>query len=136
MERAKSIVTKKTLSTLQALRAEGGLRQDLDSPEKGKAGKGKETNEYLAVLENLALLHHSRSLALVFPKGTPESVKAAFDGARSKSQRKAVQLLEQVMQLRSDLTWCAHNKQRKECPECRDTDCETEEILRLIRTLS
>jgi hypothetical protein len=136
MERAKSIVTKKTLSTLQALRAEGGLRQDLDSPEKGKAGKGKETNEYLVVLENLALLHHSRSLALVFPKGTPESVKAAFDGTRSKSERKAVQLLEQVMQLRSDLTWCAHNKPRKDCPECKDTNCETEEFLRLMRTLS
>jgi hypothetical protein len=107
MERAKSIVTKKTLSTLQALRAEGGLRQDLDSPEKGKAGKGKETNEYLAVLENLALLHHSRSLALVFPKGTPELVKASLDGARSKSQRKAVQLLEQVMQLRRSHLVCS-----------------------------
>jgi len=135
MERVKSIVPPRAMSTLQALRAKGGLRQNHDSPE-GKAGKGKETDEYLVVLENLALLHHSRSLALVFPKGTPESVKAAFEGARSKSERQAVRLLEEVMQLRSDLTWCSHNKQRKDCPECRSTDCETEEFLRLLRTLS
>lgn len=136
MERAKSLVTQEALSTLELLRAEGGLRQEADSREKGKAVRGKETNEYLVVLENLAMLHHSRSIALVFPKGTPESVKAAFDGARSRSERKAVRLLEQVMELRSDLTCCLHNKQRKDCLECRDTDCVSEEFLRLIRTLS
>ena len=71
------------------------------------------------MLENLALLQYSRGLSIVFPKGTPESVRTNFDGTRSKSQKRAVEMLERAMQLRSDLL-----------------GAETQEFLHLLRILA
>ncbi len=120
MKRALSIPQQRTLSLLEAARAE---QKGQDSTQAvAEARDGMRTPEYCIVLENLALLSHSRGLDIKFPKGTPESTKATFAANQEKNRRQAVELLEQVMQLRSDLPSLG--------------GAETEEYLRLLRILS
>ena len=117
MLRAKSIAPPRELSMLEAAKAKrDGIEIDTT---KHVEVDGTHTVEYLQVKENLALLHYSRGLPVVWPKGTPESVKTAFDRTRAKSQTRAVEILEEVMQLRADLA-----------------GSETEEFLHLLRILA
>jgi len=122
MQRAKSIRAPQALSVLQAERAKvrGELVADTQDDD---TSDGIDNGDYLVVLENLALLHHARALPLVFPKGTPESIKTAFEGTRAKSKRRAVELLEQVLNMRSTLAG-------------KGMGCVSHEFLRLLRILS
>ena len=122
MQRAKSIRAPQALSVLQAERAKvrGELVADTQNDD---TSDDIDNGDYLVVLENLALLHHARALPLVFPKGTPESIKTAFEGTRAKSKRRAVELLEEVLNMRSTLAG-------------EGMGCESDEFLRLLRVLS
>jgi len=122
MQRAKSIHAPQALSVLQAERAK--VRGELlPHTQHDHTSDGIDNGEYLVVLENLALLHHARALPLVFPKGTPESIKTTFEGTRAKSKRRAVELLEEVLNMRSTLAG-------------EGMGCVSHEFLRLLRILS
>lgn len=120
MKRALSIPHKRSMSLLEAARAEQKGQDAAQAIAEEK--DGTRTPQYCVVLENLALLSHSRGLDIKFPKGTPESTRATFAATQAKNRLRAVKLLEQVMQLRSDVPALGGS--------------ETDEFLRLLRILS